>query len=122
MDPITLSTVNTLPLEALQATLLGLLDGSLKVKDGMVVAFEKAQTGPRGPTAKVQPRLEACQADLIRMAGLEGGVTAKALLDQAGDRFVYTDILLVARNLIEAGTIQENRKGRKATWNLTTAG
>jgi hypothetical protein len=118
MDPITLSTVNTLPLEALQATLLGLLDGSLKVKDGMVVAFEKAQTGPRGPTAKVQPRLEACQADLIRMAGLEGGVTAKALLDQAGDRFVYTDILLVARNLIEAGTIQESRKGRKATWVL----
>jgi hypothetical protein len=52
------------------------------------------------------------------MAGLPDGVTAKALLDQAGDRFVYTDILLVARNLIEAGTIQESRKGRKATWVL----
>jgi hypothetical protein len=118
MDPITTSTLSSLSLEALQATLTGLLEGNLKVKDGAIVAFEKAQTGPRGPTAKVQPRLEACQADLIRMAGLEGGVTAKALLDQAGDRFVYTDILLVARNLIEAGTIQESRKGRKATWVL----
>ena len=122
MDPITPSTVNTLPLEALQATLLGLLDGSLKVKDGMVVAFEKAQTGPRGPTAKVQPRLEACQALLVQMAGVEGGVTAKALLEAGNGAFVYTDILLVARNLLEAGTIQENRKGRKATWNLTTTG
>jgi hypothetical protein len=122
MEAITLSTVNTLPLEALQATLLGLLDGSLKVKDGMVVAFEKAQTGPRGPTAKVQPRLEACQALLVQMAGVEGGVTAKALLEAGNGAFVYTDILLVARNLLEAGTIQENRKGRKATWNLTTTG
>jgi hypothetical protein len=122
MDPITTSTLSSLSLEALQATLTGLLEGNLKVKDGAIVAFEKAPSGPRGPTAKVQPRIEACRSDLIRMAGLEGGVTAKALLDQAGDRFVYTDILLVARNLIEAGTIQENRKGRKATWNLTTAG
>jgi hypothetical protein len=118
MDPITTSTLSSLSLEALQATLTGLLEGNLKVKDGAIVAFEKAPSGPRGPTAKVQPRIEACRSDLIRMAGLEGGVTAKALLDQAGDRFVYTDILLVARNLIEAGTIQESRKGRKATWVL----
>ncbi len=118
MDPITTSTLSSLSLEALQATLTGLLEGNLKVKDGAIVAFEKAPSGPRGPTAKVQPRLEACQADLIRMAGLEGGVTAKALLDQAGDRFVYTDILLVAKDLLASGTIQESRKGRKATWIL----
>ena len=122
MEAINLSSVSSLSLEALQATLTGLLDGSLKVKDGMVVAFEKAQTGPRGPTAKVQPRLEACQALLVQMAGVEGGVTAKALLEAGNGAFVYTDILLVARNLLEAGTIQENRKGRKATWNLTTTG
>ena len=121
MDPITLSTVNTLPLEALQATLLGLLDGSLKVKDGMVVAFEKAQTGPRGPTAKVQPRLEACRAMFLELAGRPEGITAKELLTAGGQAFVYTDILLVARNLMEAGTIQENRKGRKATWHSTSS-
>ena len=118
MDPITTSTLSSLSLEALQATLTGLLEGNLKVKDGAIVAFEKAPSGPRGPTAKVQPRIEACRSDLIRMAGLEGGVTAKALLDQAGDRFVYTDILLVAKDLLASGTIQESRKGRKATWVL----
>jgi len=98
------------------------LGGKVAVQDGgLVLAPEpvkaaKVPAGPRGPTAKVQPRLEACRADLIRMAGLEGGVTAKALLDQAGDRFVYTDILLVAKELLASGAIQESRKGRKATW------
>jgi hypothetical protein len=98
------------------------LGGKVAVQEGgLVLAPEpvkaaKVPAGPRGPTAKVQPRLEACRADLIRMAGLEGGVTAKALLDQAGDRFVYTDILLVAKELLASGAIQESRKGRKATW------
>jgi hypothetical protein len=49
------------------------------------------------------------------------GVTAKALLEASGGAFVYTDILLVARNLIEAGVITESRHGRKATWNLVKA-
>jgi hypothetical protein len=98
------------------------LGGKVAVQDGgLVLAPEpvkaaKVPAGPRGPTAKVQPRLEACRADLIRMAGLPDGVTAKALLDQAGDRFVYTDILLVAKELLASGAIQESRKGRKATW------
>ena len=98
------------------------LGGKVAVQDGgLVLAPEpvkaaKVPAGPRGPTAKVQPRLEACRADLIRMAGGADGVTAKALLDQAGDRFVYTDILLVAKELLASGAIQESRKGRKATW------
>ena len=120
MEAIDTNTITSMNLEACQATLLALLAGDLKVKDGAIVAYEKAQTGPRGPTAKVQPRLEACQALMVQMAGQEGGVTAKELLQAGGEAFVYTDILLVARNLLEAGTIQENRKGRKATWNLTT--
>ena len=108
----------SLPLEALQATLLSVLSGELKVKDGALVPSEKP--GPRGPTAKVQPRLEACQAMFLELAGRPEGITAKELLTAGGQAFVYTDILLVARNLIEAGLIQESRKGRKATWNLTT--
>ena len=115
---ITTTTIPTMSLEALQATLLGLLEGNLKVKDGTVVAHEKVPTGPRGPTAKVQPRLEACRSDFLRMAA--NGATAKDLLGQAGDRFVYTDILLVARNLMAEGLICESRHGRKATWHLTT--
>ena len=77
-------------------------------------------TGPRGPTAKVQPRLEACREALLAKAGMDGGVNAKDLLEDAGDSFLYTDILLVARTLIEAGLITDSRKGRKATWHLTT--
>ena len=97
------------------------LGGKVATQDGgFILAPEPVTpakvTGPRGPTAKVSPRLEACRSDLIRMAGLEGGTTAKALLDQAGDRFVYTDILLVAKELLASGAIQESRKGRKATW------
>jgi len=120
METINIETVTSLSLEALQAALTGLLSGDLKVKDGAIVAYEKAPTGPRGPTAKVAPRLEACQALMVQMAGEAGGVTAKALLEAGSGTFLYTDILLVARNLIEAGTIQESRHGRKATWNLTT--
>ena len=112
------TTLLSLPLEALQATLLSVLSGELKVKDGALVPSKKP--GPRGPTAKVAPRLELCKALMVQMAS--SGVTAKELLEASNGSFVYTDILLVARNLTESGTIQEVRKGRKATWNLTTNG
>jgi len=117
---INAETLLALPLEALQATLLSVISGDLVAKDGTLVAPTKATTGPRGPTAKVAPRLEACQALMVTLAGRPEGVTAKELLDGSNGTFLYTDILLVARNLTEAGTIQEARKGRKATWNLTT--
>ena len=70
----------------------------------------------RGPTKKVAPRLEACRETLLAMAGVEGGVNALGLLAVAEDRFVYTDILLVAKQEMAKGTITEARKGRKATW------
>jgi len=109
--------VNSMSVDDLKATLLSVLSGDLRVKDGALVPSEKP--GPRGPTAKVQPRLEACKALMVQMA--EGGVTAKALLEAGGGQFVYTDVLLVARNLVAEGVIVETRKGRKATWNLTTS-
>ncbi len=116
MEAITTATLSTLSLEALQTTLTGLLEGTLKVKDGTIVAFEKAPTGPRGPTAKVLPRQAACRDLLLAMAVGAEGVTAKALLEAGGGAFVYTDILLVAKELLASGAIQESRKGRKATW------
>ena len=114
------TTLLALPLEALQATLLSVLSGDLKAKDGILVASEKAQGGPRGPTVKVAPRLVACQAAFLELCNRPEGVTAKELLTAGNGTFLYTDILLVARNLTESGTIQEARKGRKATWNLIT--
>ena len=117
MDIMDINTINAMDIDTLKATLIGVLAGDLKVKDGALVVPETP--GPRGPTAKVQPRLAACNAAFLEMAG--EGVTAKALLEASGGAFLYTDILLVARNLIEAGTITESRHGRKATWNLVKA-
>ena len=57
---------------------------------------------------------------MVQMAS--SGVTAKELLEAGGGQFVYTDILLVARNLIAEGVITESRKGRKATWTSTSVG
>ena len=118
MEAINAESVLSMPLEALQATLLSVLSGELKVKDGVLVA--PLPTGPRGPTAKVAPRLEFCRALMVQMAS--SGVTAKALLEAGGGQFVYTDILLVARNLIAEGVITETRHGRKATWTSTSVG
>lgn len=100
------------------------LGGKVAVQDGGLVlapeplpqAKEKVPAGPRGPTAKVAPRLEACRSLLLQMAQGESGVTAKDLLAGSNGSFVYTDILLVAKELLASGTIQEARKGRKATW------
>jgi hypothetical protein len=51
------------------------------------------------------------------MALIEAGpVTAIDLLKVAEERFLYTDILLVARTLLTEGSIVETRKGRKASW------
>ena len=109
---------------ALTMALVGLGGQVVAIPEGLLLApngVEAAKVGgPRGPTAKVQPRLEACREALLALATVEGGVNAKDLLVIAGDRFLYTDILLVARTLLEAGTITDSRKGRKATWHLTT--
>jgi hypothetical protein len=108
---------------ALTMALVG-LGGKVAVQDGGLVlapeplpeAKEKAPAGPRGPTAKTLPRQVAARTALLAMASGPDGVTAKALLEASGGEFVYTDILLVAREEMAKGTIQESRKGRKATW------
>ena len=109
--------IESMDLVQLQVVLRELLDGKTKVKDGAIVPNEKV-TGPRGPTAKVAPRLEACRSMFLQLA--VSGVNAKDLLEQSGGEFIYTDILLVARNLLAEGLITESRHGRKATWNITT--
>ena len=128
LDYDTPVTVNALAkVSGLSQTALTLalveLGGRVGVKDGGLVRLpepepvtEKAKAvGPRGPTAKVAPRLEACRDTL--MALIEAGpVTAIDLLKASEDRFIYTDILLVARTLLSEGSIVETRKGRKASW------
>ena len=108
MEAISTANVLSLPLEALQAALLGVLDGSLKAKDGHLVAFEKAPSGPRGPTAKTQPRVEACKAMFLEMAGRPEGVTAKELLTAGGQAFVYVvkGDTVATRATVELGSRQ----------------
>ena len=115
---ITIETINCMNLDEAKAALANILSGNLKVQNGALVP--KVAPGPRGPTAKVQPRLEACKEAFLSMDN--SGVTAKQLLDRSNGQFLYTDILLIARTLLESGTIQESRHGRKATWHLTTQG
>jgi hypothetical protein len=133
LDPITPITVNALAkVTGLSQTALTValvaLGGRVGVKDGGLIRLPEPEiveppargaTGPRGPTAKVAPRLEACRESLMSL--IEAGpVTAVDLLKVADERFLYTDILLVARSLIADGTIVESRKGRKASWSKPT--
>ena len=114
MEAIDTNAISNMNLIECQALLAKVLNGELKVKDGVLTA--PTPQGPRGPTAKVLPRQAACKETLLRMAGGPEGVTAKALLEASNGEFVYTDILLVAKELMASGAIQESRKGRKATW------
>lgn len=121
-------TVNALAkLTGLSQTALTLalveLGGRAGVKDGGLVRLPEPEpvtvasktVGPRGPTAKVLPRLEACRESLMALIEV-GPTTAIDLLKVADERFLYTDILLVARTLLADGSIVETRKGRKASW------
>lgn len=128
LDYETPVTVNALAkVSGLSQTALALalveLGGRVGVKDGGLVRLPtpvisepvSKTVGPRGPTAKVAPRLQACRETL--MALIEAGpVTAIDLLKVSEERFLYTDILLVARTLLSEGSIVESRKGRKASW------
>ena len=132
LDYETPVTVNALAkISGLSQTALTLalveLGGRVGVKEGGLVRLPEPEpvatvsktVGPRGPTAKVAPRLEACRDTL--MALIEAGpVTAIDLLKVSEERFIYTDILLVARTLLAEGSIVESRKGRKASWSKPT--
>ena len=121
-----LGKVTGLGATALTMALVGLGGQVVAIPEGLLLAPNSEAAakvvGPRGPTAKTKPRQEACREALMALAGAPGGVNAKDLLLVAEDRFVYTDILLVARELTEAGLITENKKGRKATWTAVVEG
>ena len=124
-NPITVNALSKITGLSQTALTLALVElgGRVGVKDGGLVRLPEPvlaepvskSVGPRGPTAKVAPRLEACRESLMALIEV-GPTTAIDLLKVSEDRFVYTDILLVARNLLADGTIVETRKGRKATW------
>lgn len=81
--------INAMDIDTLKATLIGVLAGDLKVKDGALVVPEAP--GPRGPTAKVQPRLAACNSAFLEMTS--EAATAPYLHDGAA---------LTLRDVLEA--------------------
>ncbi len=93
-----------------------LMLGELNItKEGLGFPAER-KTGPRGPTAKVAPRLEACRSQLLSMVNEGLTVSATDLLDVAEKRYVYTDIGVIVEELLAAGQIVQSNKGRKLFW------
>ena len=99
-------------LKVLEAIMLGELNVT---KEGLGHPAER-KSGPRGPTDKVKPRLEAARAQLLQMVGEGLPVSATDLLDVAEKRFVYTDIGVVVEELLTEGLITQTNKGRKLFW------
>jgi hypothetical protein len=112
----TIEAVSSLP-EADRLTLLeAIMLGELNVtKEGLGFPAER-KSGPRGPTDKVKPRLEACRAQILNLVNQGLTISATDLLDIAEKRYVYTDINVVKDQLIEEGLIKESNKGRKLFW------
>lgn len=114
----TIEAVTSLP-EADRLTLLeAIMLGELNVtKEGLGFPAER-KSGPRGPTEKVKPRLEACRSQILAMVNQGLTISATDLLEVAEKRYVYTDINVVKDQLIEEGLIKESNKGRKLFWTL----
>jgi hypothetical protein len=99
-------------LSILEAIMLGELNVT---KEGLGFPAER-KTGPRGPTAKVAPRLAACRAQILSMVNEGLTVSATDLLDVSEKRYVYTDIGVVVDELLAEGVITQTNKGRKLFW------
>jgi hypothetical protein len=97
-----------------------LVSGELAIRSGQVSLPVERKTGPRGPTAKVQPRLAACREQLVAFLAEGRTVSATDLLDVAEKRYVYTDIGVVVDELLAEGGIVQTNKGRKLFWSLPT--
>ena len=92
------------------------LSGNIVTKGDQVVTKPIRETGPRGPTDKVKPRLETCRAQILSMIGQGLTISATDLLDVAEKRYVYTDIGVVVDQLLSEGVIVQSNKGRKLFW------
>jgi hypothetical protein len=111
-----LSQVSQLSEKDRLAVLEAIMLGELNVtKEGLGFPAER-KTGPRGPTAKVAPRLAACRAQILSMVNEGLTVSATDLLDVSEKRYVYTDIGVVVDELLAEGVITQTNKGRKLFW------
>lgn len=94
--------------------------GKVAVKDGGIVLAPVAQetirtTKPRGQMARVVGRLEVAREALLALVEA-GPTTVQGVLAKVGDGAKYGDILWVARQEMDKGTIVEVKYGRTNVW------
>lgn len=101
------------------------LGGKVKVQDGGIILApvevkavkERKPRGPRGQMARVVSRLTAARESLMALVAA-GPTTVQEVLAHVGDGAKYGDILFVARQEMEKGTIVEVKHGRKNIWSV----
>ena len=96
------------------------LGGKVTVKDGGVVLVPEVTkpvktVKPRGQMARVVGRLEIAREALLALVKV-GPTTVGQVVAQVGDAAKYGDILWVARQEMDKGTIVEIKYGRTNVW------
>ena len=125
--PLTLNALGKLTGLSQTQLALGLVElgGRVKVQDGGIILAPEPtkparKTGPRGSIARTAPRHQLARDTLLKLAGA-GTTNALEVLAAADGGCNYADIIKVAREMVEAGTITESKKGRKCSWTLPSA-
>ena len=96
------------------------LGGRVTVKDGGVVLVPEVtkpvkEVKPRGQMARVVGRLEIAREALLALVKV-GPTTVGQVVAQVGDAAKYGDVLWVARQEMDKGTIREIKYGRTNVW------
>ena len=94
--------------------------GKIEVKDGGLILAAPAvkpvkEVKPRGQMARVVGRLEIAREALLALVKV-GPTTVGQVVAQVGDAAKYGDILWVARQEMDKGTIREIKYGRTNVW------
>jgi hypothetical protein len=128
--PITINALAKATGLSQTALTLGLVElgGRVRVQDGGIILApievkevkERKARGPRGQMARVVARLDAARSVLLSLVAA-GPTTVNAVLTEVGDAAKYGDILFVARQEMEKGTIVEVKQGRKNIWSVPSA-
>lgn len=94
--------------------------GKIEVKDGGIILAAPVvkpvkEVKPRGQMARVVGRLEVAREALLALVKV-GPTTVGQVVAQVGDAAKYGDILWVARQEMDKGTIKETKYGRTNVW------
>ena len=112
---INTTVIDSMDIDTLKATLIGVLKGDINATLLGVLKGKKLY-----PTRHQRVNADGAVCLSMFLEAAKDGVNVNDLLKVAGGRFNYCDVRLLAKTLFEDGTITESRRGRKATWHLKT--